>query len=110
MNYIDTVNAAVTVCDTQGTIVFMNQRSQEVFKSDGGKGLIGTSLFDCHPEPALSKVKELLRTGETNIYTIEKNGKKKIIYQSPWREKNGIGGMIEISFELPAEMNHFVRK
>jgi transcriptional regulator with PAS, ATPase and Fis domain len=104
------ITAAVTVCDTEGIIVYMNDASQEVFKSDGGKGLIGTSLFDCHPEPALSKLKELLRTGETNIYTIEKNGKKKIIYQSPWRVNNVVSGMVEMSFELPPEMNHFVRK
>jgi transcriptional regulator with PAS, ATPase and Fis domain len=110
MNYFEEINAAVTVCDTDGIIVYMNERSQEVFKSDGGKGLVGTSLFDCHPEPALSKVKELLRTGKTNIYTIEKNGKKKIIYQTPWRENNVVGGLIEMSFELPDEMNHFVRE
>ncbi|MCK9409160.1 MAG: PAS domain-containing protein [Bacteriovoracaceae bacterium] len=110
MNYIHEINAAVTVCDTQGIIVYMNEKSQETFKPDGGKDLLGTSVFDCHPEPALSKVKELLRTGETNVYTIEKNGKKKIIYQSPWRDGNAIAGIIEMSFELPAEMNHFVRK
>lgn len=110
MNYLNEINAAVTVCDAQGTIVYMNDKSLEVFKSDGGKSLIGTSLFDCHPEPSLSKVKELLATEKTNIYTIEKNGKKKIIYQSPWHTNNVFAGLIEISIELPDEMEHFVRK
>lgn len=110
MNYLDEINAAVTVCDTDGTIVYMNERSAQVFNSDGGKELIGKSLFDCHPEPALSKVKELLTNGTTNIYSIEKNGMKKIIFQSPWFTKKTIGGMIEISIELPAEVRHFVRK
>ncbi|MFA5833250.1 MAG: PAS domain-containing protein [Bacteroidota bacterium] len=109
MNYFDEINAAVTVCDTEGTIVYMNDKSQEVFKNDGGKELVGKSLFDCHPEPALTKVKELLSSGTTNIYTIEKLGKKKIIYQSPWFTNKTIGGMVEISIELPTEMQHFVR-
>lgn len=110
MDWLKQINAAVTICDEQGMIVYMNERSEEVFETDGGKELIGKSVFDCHPEPALSKLKELLSGGTTNVYTIEKNGKKKIIYQSPWRNENAIAGMIEISFELPVEMPHFVRK
>jgi len=110
MNYFDEINAAVTVCDTEGTIIYMNDRSATVFEKEGGKELVGKSLFDCHPEPALTKVKELLANGSTNIYTIEKNGVKKIIYQSPWLIESKIGGMVELSIEIPAEMPHFVRE
>jgi transcriptional regulator with PAS, ATPase and Fis domain len=110
VDWLKQINAAVTICDEQGMIVYMNERSEEVFETDGGKELVGKSVFDCHPEPALSKLKELLSSGGTNVYTIEKNGKKKIIYQSPWRTENAVAGMIEISFELPAELPHFVRK
>ncbi len=87
----------------------MNKKSEQVFELDGGKDLIGKSLFDCHPDPAASKIRTMLAEGSTNVYTIEKNGKKKLIFQSPWRDKNVIEGMIEISIELPNEMNHFVR-
>ena len=87
----------------------MNEKSEQVFKNDGGKDLIGKSLFGCHPEPALTKLKEMLADGSTNVYTIEKNGKKKIIYQTPWFKDNFIKGMVEISYELPNEMQHFVR-
>ncbi|MHB1049636.1 MAG: PAS domain-containing protein [Bacteroidota bacterium] len=110
MTYFDHINAAVTICDRTGSIVYMNERSAEVFKNDGGRELIGKSLFDCHPEPALTKVKELLSTGSTNIYTIEKHGKKKLIYQSPWLTNGVLSGMVEISIELPEEMKHFVRE
>ncbi len=110
MDYWNEADAAVTVCDTNGTILFMNERSQQVFEADGGKMLIGTNLFDCHPEPALTKLKELISSGRTNIYTIEKNGRKKMIYQSPWRKGGVTGGMIELSFELPDTMEHFIRK
>ena len=83
MDWLKEINAAVTICDTDGIIVYMNERSAQVFESDGGKNLIGQSLFGCHPEPALTKLNELLANGSTNIYTIEKNGKKKMIYQTP---------------------------
>jgi transcriptional regulator with PAS, ATPase and Fis domain len=110
LDWLKEINAAVTICDKQGIIVYMNDKSEQVFQVDGGKDLIGKSVFGCHPEPSLSKLKELLSHGSTNVYTIEKNGKKKIIYQSPWLNEKVIEGMIEISFELPTEMHHFVRK
>jgi len=44
-----------------------------------------------------------------NVYTIEKNGIKKIIYQSSIFEDNIFKGMIELSLEIPFEMPHFKR-
>jgi transcriptional regulator with PAS, ATPase and Fis domain len=101
---------AITVCDTDGRIVYLNERSALTFQKDGGYSLIGTSLFDCHPEPANVIIRKLLATGEKNIYTIEKNGVKKMIYQSPWYSRNQVAGLIELSLEIPFEMPHFVRK
>jgi transcriptional regulator with PAS, ATPase and Fis domain len=110
LDWLKEINAAVTICDNQGIIVYMNDKSEEVFKNDGGKNLIGSNLFDCHPEPALTKLKEMLADGSTNVYSIEKNGKKKIIYQTPWIKENNIEGMVELSFNIPDTMPHFVRK
>lgn len=109
MDWLQGINAAVTVCDAEGTILYMNDRSGQVFTGDGGKDLIGTNLFGCHPEPALTKLKDLLYSGSTNVYTIEKNGIRKLIYQAPWTNESVVGGMIEISIELPADMPHFIR-
>ena len=110
MDWLKEINAAVTVCDNNGIIVYMNEKSEQVFENDGGKNLIGSNLFGCHPEPALTKLKEMLADGSTNVYTIKKDGKKKIIYQSPWFDENTLGGLIEISFNIPDEMPHFIRK
>ena len=70
---------------------------------------MGKSLFDCHPEPARSKLKELLAQRGKNVYTIEKAGTKKLIYQSPWYEGGEFRGLVELSLEVPFEMPHFVR-
>jgi len=50
-----------------------------------------------------------LSNNSTNAYTIEKNGIKKMIFQSPWKENGETKGMIEFSFEIPFEMQHFIR-
>jgi hypothetical protein len=44
------------------------------------------------------------------IITIEKAGKKKLIYQTPWHTEGEYRGFVELSLELPAEMPHFVRQ
>jgi PAS domain-containing protein len=104
--WIRSFPAAVTVCDRQGVIVEMNERACAVFGGD----LVGKSVLDCHPDPARAKLAELLATGKSNAYTIEKNGRRKLIYQSPWYENGQFGGLVEMSFELPERLPHFVRQ
>ncbi len=100
---------SVTVCDTEGRILEMNDRAAEVFASDGGRTLIGTNVLDCHPEPARTQLKDMLAAGRTNVYTIKKNGRKKLVYQAPWSEGGRYAGFIEISVEIPWDMPHFDR-
>lgn len=100
---------AATVCDADGVILEMNDKAARTFEKDGGRALIGKSLLDCHDGPAREKLIELLQTRATNIYTIEKNGIKKMIYQTPWFEQGEYRGFVELSLEIPFEMPHFVR-
>ena len=65
---------AITVCDTEGNILDMNDKSATTFLASGGYELIGKSLMDCHPEPARTKLQDMLANPRTNAYTIEKNG------------------------------------
>jgi len=101
--------ASITVCDASGIILEMNERSRLTFAGDGGGDLIGKNLYDCHPGLAREKVAALLASGSPNCYTIEKNGIKKLIYQSPWFESGTYRGFVEISIPIPAQMPHFVR-
>jgi hypothetical protein len=100
---------AVTVCDRDGVILEMNTKAEEVFAADGGRALIGTNALDCHPEPSRSKFAGLLANRETNVYTIEKAGVKKLIYQAPWIRDGAYAGIVELSLEIPFELPHFVR-
>jgi transcriptional regulator with PAS, ATPase and Fis domain len=100
---------AITVCDLQGIILAMNEKAAVVFREEGGKELIGKSLLDCHPEPARSRLLQLLQSGERNVYTIEKNGIRKLIYQAPWHQNDTRCGMVELVLEIPFEIPHFKR-
>jgi hypothetical protein len=107
--WVDELPASITVCDTEGVITEMNDRACTSFADDGGPALIGTNVLACHPEPARTLLAHLLETGTTNCYTIEKQGKKKLIFQSPWYEKGEYRGLVEISIPLPEVIPHFVR-
>jgi len=105
----DEFEGAVTICNRDGIITYMNNSSKKQFSKYGGGDLLGTSLIDCHPEPSRSKVIEMLKVPSQNTYTTEKGGIKKIIHQTPLYEKGVFSGLIEISFVLPEPLPHFVR-
>ncbi len=100
---------AVTLCDLSGIVIEMNEEAATIYSEYGGRKLIGQSLLDCHPETARQKLLRLLESGERNAYTIEKNGKKKLIFQAPFHIRGKRSGMIELALEIPDHPPHFVR-
>jgi len=102
-------SGSVTVSDIHGTLLEMNDKAAETFAEDGGMDLIGSNVFDCHPEPARSKLIELYKTRKINMYTIEKQGNKKMIYQAPWYNDGQFTGYVELSLEIPFDLPHFKR-
>ena len=109
VNWKDELPVAITVCDIKGTILEMNKKSAASFAKEGGYDLIGKNLFECHSQDSVNKIHELIAEEKTNVYTIEKNGIKKIIYQSPWFDNGKLKGLVELSFEIPFNMSHFIR-
>lgn len=113
MNFIEEILKelpfAVTVCDTDAKIIYMNERSKSTFQNPQNESLIGKSLFECHGQTSAEKIKSLLETGNSNTYTIEKKGIKKIIHQCPWYKESKISGLMEISIVIPEDMPHYIR-
>jgi DUF438 domain-containing protein len=101
---------AITVADRDGVVRAMNDKAVASFAADGGAALVGTNVLDCHPEPARTKLRAIMEKGRTNVYTIEKNGTKKLVFQSPWTEDGEHRGIIELVLEIPFELPHYVRK
>lgn len=102
------LNCAITVCDADCRIIYMNDLSRKTFARHGD--IIGHNLLDYHPERACAIIRRLLETGGTNCYTIEKGEVRKMIYQTAWRQQGKVAGLVEISMVIPAEMPHYVRK
>lgn len=105
--WADDINCAITICDINGVILYMNNKARQTFASHGD--LIGKNLFDCHSPESAAKIRHMLATGENNAYTISKNGQRKVIYQTPWRKDGAVAGMVEISMVVPENMPHYVR-
>jgi len=109
INWIKEFPAAITVCDTKGKIIGMNNKSAEVFINEGGYELLDKNIFDCHSDNSTRIIKELIAEKKTNVYTIEKNGIKKLIYQAPWYEHGELKGLVELSIEIPFDIPHHKR-
>lgn len=102
------MNCAVTVCDADCRIIYMNQRARDTFAAHGD--LIGADLLACHGDASRKIIRRLLDEGGSNCYTIEKHGVRKMIYQTAWRNEEGhTAGLVEISMVIPEDMPHFVR-
>jgi len=97
----------IEVCDTNGILQEMNDRAEA---DENGRQLIGSNILDCHPEPARTKLAQILESGQPNIYTIEKRGQKKLIYQAPWYIDGKYAGLVELALDIPESMPHFIRK
>ena len=108
--WIEEFMGAVIVTDENWTILEMNERAAKNLDGDGGRALLGTNALDCHPEPSKTKLKEIMAERRTNVYTIEKRGVKKLIFQAPWTRGGRFRGIVELSLEIPFDMPHFVRK
>ncbi len=101
---------AVTVTDASHRVVYMNDASAETFADRGGRALVGTDLMSHHNPRSREIIENLLATGGTNTYTIERSGVRKLIHQTAWRDSSGeIAGLVELSLVLPGDMPHRTR-
>jgi transcriptional regulator with PAS, ATPase and Fis domain len=107
--WLEEFPVSIIVTDAAGEILTMNARARDAFADDGGAALIGTSVFDCHPEPARTKTVELYRHRQPNHYTISKGGRRKVIHQVPWYRDGEFAGFVELSIPIPDELPHFDR-
>jgi hypothetical protein len=103
------LQVSITVTDKLANIIYMNDKALATFAKYGGSNILGQSLYDCHNPDSSAIIRDLLATGGTNIYTIEKQGVKKFIYQSAWFTGTVISGLVEISIVLPNDMPHHIR-
>ena len=104
IDWAEEFNAAITICDTNATIIYMNQYSIRQFEKYGGAKLLGSNLLNCHPEPSKTQLKNMLTDHSENMSISEKNGVKTIYLQTPWKVDGEFRGIVEISFNLHKDL------
>ena len=67
IDWVKEFPGAITVCDTRGTILSMNEQAAAVYKGQGGRRLVGTNILDCHPEPARTKLGRMMEDPRSNV-------------------------------------------
>jgi hypothetical protein len=107
--WVNEFPASISVAGVDGCILAMNQAAAATFQSFGGMALVGQNLLDCHPEPSRTMLSQLMESRETHVYTIEKQGVRKLIYQAPWYRNGQYAGFLEIALPIPASLPHFNR-
>jgi len=110
VEWIKNFGASITVMDCDGKILYMNEAAGDVFERFGGVGMVGSNLEECHKAPAVATMKEMMENDSVNVYTIEKNGQKKMVYQAPWYKDQRVAGLVSISLVIPDKMPHYIRK
>lgn len=103
-DFFKEINVSITISDTEGNVVYMNDKAKSVFSDMVGKNMMG-----CHKASSQETIKRLINEKETNVYTIQKGDVKKMIYQTPWYVDGEIKGLIEYSIILPENMPHYIR-
>ncbi|HTY14451.1 MAG TPA: hypothetical protein VMC42_01985 [Methanoregulaceae archaeon] len=101
--------AAITVCDRSGNVIEMNEASAANYKTSGGYDLIGTNIKDCHPAKARDVLDAMFANGTPYMYTIEKNGIRKLICELPWYDEAEFSGFVEFTVVLPEVIPNYLR-
>lgn len=106
---LKSIDAAITVCDIDMKLLYMNKMAARNFSGPDGPPPLGSNLQSCHKPHSIEAMKAMLSSGKSNIYTILKSGQKKLIWQAPWMKEGRIAGLVEISIQLPENMPHYDR-
>lgn len=107
-DWAEDIEGAITVCDKEGAVVYMNKRSRETFNKNG-QTMVGQNLMPCHNPRSQTIIRDMLENNHPHVYTISKHGQRKLIFQTPWREEGEVKGLVEFSFVLPDDMPHYDR-
>ena len=92
---IDTDRCAVVICNLEHEIVYMNPAACTRYAAQGGAGLLGKSLLDCHNAASCKKIEEVIRWfGESDthnrIYTFRNEKENKDVYMIALRDEDGV--------------------
>lgn len=97
---IDQDRSAVVICNLHHEIIYMNPAAIESYGNQGGAGLIGRSLLECHNEKSRKKVAEVIAWFSSSpqhniVYTFHNEKQNKDVYMVALREGEKLIGYYE---------------
>ena len=91
---IDQDRAAVVICDTEHTIVYMNPAAVQNYANRGGAELVGKSLLACHNERSNEMIRKIVSWFADSkehimIHTFYNEKQNKDVYMVALRDEDG---------------------
>jgi len=108
-DWVKEIDIAITVSDKNGKFLEMNDKSKKTFEKDGGENLINSEIMNCHNENSKEIIRKIVSENKSNVYFVEKEGKRKLIFQAPWTKEGEFQGLVELSIVIPPDIETKVR-
>lgn len=91
---LDQDRAPVVICDVNHVIKYMNEAAIARYSKQGGKSLIGKSLFACHNKRSQEMITRIINWFDEDnthnmIYTFRNDEENKDVYMVALRAANG---------------------
>lgn len=91
---LDEDNAPVVICNLQHTIIYMNPVACKHYADNGGAGLLGKSLLDCHNAKSNEMINRVLdwfgeSSDNNRIFTFHNPKENKDVYMVALRDEKG---------------------
>ena len=103
--WADELHLAITVSDMDDTIMYMNEKAKRAYPN----AKVGDQLASCHKQVSMDKIDAFKKKDVSNIYTVQRNGIRKFIHQTPWYKDGIVAGLVEFSIEIPTDISHIDR-
>ena len=106
----DGLRAAVTIADQDFEISFMNDRAAAFYAADGGAGLIGRNLLDCHRDEHKAVIRaayDRYRAGDltpTRYHADKEDGASESIVHIPLMVEGQFRGIAELIWSERADL------
>lgn len=109
---LDQDPAAVVLCDTEHTIIYMNPAAIARYEKYGGAALLGRSLLRCHPPQANALIERVLAWFGTDpahncVHTFYNEQENKDVYMIALRDGETLIGYYEKHVYRDRDMTPF---
>lgn len=87
-------HSAIVICTPDHEIIYMNPAAGRHYSKWGGMDLIGQNLLNCHSDPSVQKIKDILEwfnksQHHNRVYTYYNEKENRDVYMIALRDEKG---------------------